>query len=110
MWLRSLGVIAFIAIVGTTGIYFARRPTIASGDVIAAELVRTNEQVTSMVCDKRIAIGLRGATFHCTVELTNGAVGRLKFVYDRNGVITQAPDDEPLPAAPVEKTADPWAD
>ena len=110
MLLRSLGVIAFISIAAAAGIYFARRPTVASGDVIAAELVRSNEQVKAMTCDKRIPIGMTGATFHCAIELKNGAVGRVKFIYDRNGSITQAPVSEPLPAPPVEKTGDPWAD
>lgn len=113
MLLRSLGVIVFISIAAASGIYFARRPTVASGDVIAAELVKANEAVKAMTCDKRIPIGMQGATFHCAVELKNGAVGRLKFVYDRNGSITQAPAEDAeteLPAPPVEKTGDPWAD
>lgn len=110
MLLRSLGVITFIAIVGATGIYFAQRPTVASGDVIAAELVQANPQVKAMTCDKRIPIGMTGATFHCAIELKNGASGRVKFIYDRNGSITEAPLEDQLPAPPVEKTGDPWAD
>jgi hypothetical protein len=104
MWLRSLGVIAFIAIVGATGIYFARRPTIANGDVVAADLLKTSPQVRSLDCDKQIPIGRAGATFTCMVELENGQRGRLKIVMDRSGSITAV--DEPE----IRKSSDPWAD
>ena len=110
MLLRSLGVIAFISIAAAAGIYFARRPTVASGKVIAAELVRANEEVASMTCDDRIPIGMTGATFHCAVILKNGGVRRVKLVYDRDGRITEAPASEPQLAPLVEKTGDPWAD
>jgi hypothetical protein len=110
MVLRSLGVITFIAIVAAIGIYFAQRPTIASGEVIAAELVEANEQVKAMTCDEKIPIGMNGARFGCDVELKSGAVGRLEFIYDRSGAITQASVDGALPVPPVEKTGDPWAD
>jgi hypothetical protein len=111
MLMRSLGVITFIAITAATGIYFWQRPTIASGEAIAADLVEANPHVKEMTCDERIPIGMAGATFHCVVELKTGAVGRLKFVYDRNGAITELPVvEDPLPVPPVEKTGDPWAD
>jgi hypothetical protein len=107
MWLRSLGVIVFITIVGATGIYFARRPTVARGAVIADELVRVNDSVKEMTCDDRIPIGLDGATFHCGVVFKNGQSVRVKFAYDREGRITQAQETD-LP--PVKKTSDPWGD
>jgi hypothetical protein len=114
MLLRSLGVITFIAIVGATGVYFAQRPTVAQGDVIAAELMKSNESVKAVTCDKHIPIGLTGATFHCGVEFKNGGVARMKFIYDRNGSITQAANDPthepPADQPPVEKTSDPWGD
>lgn len=110
MLLRSLGVIAFISIAGATGIYFAQRPTIARGEVIAADLVQSNPSVKSMTCDKEIPIGHAGATFYCGVEFKNGGMARLKFVYDRNGMITQAPDDGPSAVPAVKKTSDPWGD
>jgi hypothetical protein len=104
MWLRSLGVIAFIAIVGATGIYFARRPTVARGDVIAAQLMKGHDQLRSLECDKRIPIGHAGATFTCIVELVDGRRGRLKFVMSREGSITSVEEPE------IQKSSDPWAD
>ena len=107
MLLRSLGVITFITIVGATGIYFAQRPTVARGDVIAAELVKSNESVKAMTCDQDIPIGMSGATFYCGVEFKSGEMIRLKFAYDREGRITQTQDtDQPR----VKKTSDPWGD
>jgi hypothetical protein len=110
MLLRTLGVISFIAIAGGAGIYFAQRPTIARGEVIAAELARSNESVASMTCDKEIPIGVAGATFYCGVHFKNGSMTRMKFIYDRNGMITQAPFDDPSDAPPIKKTSDPWGD
>lgn len=110
MLLRSLGVITFIAIAGAAGIYFAQRPTIAKGDVIAADLVQSNPSVESMTCDQEIPIGHEGATFFCGVVFKDGTAARLKFVYDRNGAITQVPHDGPAEVPAVKKTADPWGD
>lgn len=104
MWLRSLGVLAFIAIVGATGIYFARRPTVASGEVMASDLLKSSPAVRSLDCDKKIPIGRAGATFTCMVVLENGQRGRLKIVMDRSGSINAV--DEPE----IRKSSDPWAD
>ena len=108
--LRSLGVILFIAIVGTTAAYFAQRPTIARGDVIAADLVQTNKEVKSMSCDSRIPIGMVGATFHCGIEFHNGEGARLLFAIDRAGRITQIQEPERPDEPEIKKTSDPWGD
>ncbi len=109
MLLRSLGVIAFISLAGAAGIYFAQRPTIANGEVVAADLIKSNEAVKSLDCDKQIPIRHAGATFSCNVELKNGQRGRLRFVIDRAGSITSVEEQAPEPVK-IEKTGDPWAD
>ncbi|HEY5920701.1 MAG TPA: hypothetical protein VIV11_03480 [Kofleriaceae bacterium] len=111
---RSVAVIVFIAIVAATGIYFWQRPTVARGDVIASDLVRTNESVKAMTCDQDIPIDVDGATFHCGVEFKAGGVQRMKFAMDRNGKITQQPQPQQQQTneqhPPVKKTSDPWGD
>lgn len=102
--LRSLGVIVFITIVGATGIYFANRPTVARGDVMAADLMKSSNQVKSIDCDKQIPIGHGGATFSCQVELKDGRTGGLKFVMDRAGSIKSVEETT------IKKSGDPWAD
>lgn len=109
MLLRSLGVIAFISLAGAAGIYFAQRPTIASGEVVAADLIKSNGAVKSLDCDKEIPIRHAGATFGCNVELKTGQRGRLRFIIDRAGSITSVEEEAPEPVR-IEKTGDPWAD
>lgn len=87
--LRSLGVIVFIAIVGTTAVYLARRPTVARGSVIAEDLMRSKPPgVKSLECDDDIPIGMAGAAFSCRIELHTGEQGSLQFTIDRNGTIS----------------------
>jgi len=100
--LRSLGVLLFIGIVGATGVYFANRPTIAKGDVVAADLQSGNKELKSLQCDKQVPIGMTGATLLCDYEFHDGRSGRVKVNLDRAGIWT-AEDVK------IEKTADPWA-
>jgi hypothetical protein len=104
--LRSVGVIVFIAIVAATGVYFAQRPTVARGHVLAAELVKSNPGVKSLECDERIPIGMTGATFTCRLEMKNGEAGHVKFAMDRHGSMTVV--DQHVPK--VKKTSDPWGE
>lgn len=104
MHVRSLAVIAFIALVAAIGVYFAQRPTIARGDVIAADLVQSNPTVHSIECDDEIPIGHAGATFSCKVEMKSGETGHLKFTMDREGIITGVQETK------IRKSGDPWAD
>lgn len=106
--LRTLGVIAFIGIVGATGIYFATRSTVARGHVVAADLQAGNTALKSLQCDDQIPIGMTGATFTCDYELASGEKGRAKIVMNRAGSITSLEDVKE--EVKIEKTGDPWAD
>ena len=101
---RTLGVIGFISAAAAAGIYFANRPTVARGDVIAADLMKTSAQVKSLECDKEIPFTTEGATFMCTVETKNGERGRIQVNYKRDGSISA------VDAPAIKKTSDPWGD
>jgi hypothetical protein len=105
---RSWLAVGFIVAIGATGIYFARRPTYASGEVLAAELVEANStHVRAMKCDKEVEIGPKGAHFVCWATFKDGEIGRLEFQMDREGMIKQA---QATPHPKVKHTSDPWDD
>ena len=117
--MRSFAVLAFIAIVASAALYVSQRPTLAHGDVIAAELLKSNEKLLrALDCDPEVPIGIDGATFWCHAEFRLGAVKRLKFNLDRAGRIKPVgeeqatPVDPPAPATPTPPTpidpSDPW--
>src|SRR5688572_28319603 len=108
--LRSVGVIVFIAIVGVTAIYFANRPTIARGEVLAADLIETNATVKAMNCDKEVPIGMAGARFKCVTEFKNGDSIHYTFALDRAGAIPVVEQGEARSAPLIKKTSDPWGD
>ena len=104
--MRTLLVFLFIAGVGGAAIYAARRPTVASGDVLGALLTDSNKAyVRAMHCDPHIPIGVDGAHFFCTAILKDGERPRLEFVMDRNGQIQQQTSHQR-----VKRTSDPWGD
>ena len=109
---RSLAVIVFIVGVGASAIYIARRPTIAHGDVLAADLLKANAGTLSKIaCDPAIPIGVDGASFGCDAVFESGKQQRIAFHMDRGGIIhpiTEAPappSDEPSNAI---NKSDPW--
>jgi hypothetical protein len=108
--LRSVGVIGFIAIVGATAIYFANRPTVAQGHVLAADLIDTNATVKAMTCDKDVPIGMDGARFKCFTEFKNGDTIHYTFAIDRAGQITVVEQGDTTTAPVIKKTSDPWGD
>jgi hypothetical protein len=108
--LRSLGVIVFIGIVGATAAYFANRPTVAKGHVLAADLSETNATVKAMTCDKDVPIGMNGGRFKCFTEFKNGDTIQYTFAIDRAGSITVVEQGEASSAPVIKKTSDPWGD
>jgi hypothetical protein len=103
---RSLAIVAFIACAFGAGGYFLQRPTIASGDVLAAELVQSNaEDIRELRCDKAIPVTSRGARFACEVVFRSGKVSRVVFDMDRTGVIKAAGEQ---PDQKIKRSSDPW--
>ena len=112
--MRSLGVILFIAMVGAVALYFAQRPTVARGEVVAAELLesakKANPTLKALECDPKIPIGNSGATFECDVEFRNGDRVHAKFNWDREGHINEVGRGKAQHTPPIKKTSDPWGD
>ena len=105
---RSFAVVAFIAAVFGVGVYFAQRPTIASGEVLGKELAESNSKnVKEMHCDKHVVIHDDGAKFGCVVLFKDGETGQMQFEMDREGMIHQA---AATPHQKVKRTSDPWGD
>lgn len=103
--LRSLAVIVFIAGVGGSAIYVARRPTIARGDVLATDLLKANAgTLTKIACDPAIPIGVDGASFGCDAVFESGKQQHIAFHMDRAGIIHPIAD---APAPQINKS-DPW--
>jgi hypothetical protein len=85
-----LAAIGFIILVAGAALYAGLRPTVAHGDVLAADLVKANPGVLStMVCDAEVPIGLDGATFWCDAVFVHGPPRRLHFSIARTGAIKQ---------------------
>ena len=111
--MRSLAVVVFIAVVAATAGYAAQHRTIARGEVMAADLLKSNEGVlTGMSCDPEIPIGVDGAQFWCDAVFARGGTRRLHFELARSGQIKQIGDDPrqdtgAAPATRIDKT-DPW--
>jgi hypothetical protein len=102
---RSFAILAFIACAFGAAIYFLQRPTIASGDVLADELVESNPQhVKTMHCDKAVPVSASGAHFACEVLFKNGEAGRMVFEMDRAGSM------RPVRHEKIKRSTDPWGD
>ena len=104
--LRSLAVVAFIALVAAGALYAAQRKTLARGSVLAADIVAANPTtLRAMECEDGVEIGIEGATFSCRAEFKNGLVEQIQLTMDRAGAIHPRDD---RPSAPLEKSSDPW--
>ena len=100
--------LAFVGAVAAGAAYFWHRPTVASGDVLAQQLVEANSKtVKAMKCDRRIPITAAGATFSCLARFKDGETTEVHFQMDREGTIHQA---GPTPHQKVKRSSDPWGD
>lgn len=108
--MRSLAVILFIGLVAAVAIYCAQRPTIARGDVIAADLIQSNPTLETLDCQREVPIGISGATFECKAKLKNGDQVDLTWNMDRAGMISVVDRGETRSAPRIKKTSDPWGD
>ena len=92
--MRSLAVVVFVAVVATAAGYAAHHTTVARGEVMAADLLKSNAGVLSgMSCDPEIPIGVDGAQFWCDVVFMRGGTRRLHFELARTGQIKQIGED-----------------
>ncbi|MEO8548792.1 MAG: hypothetical protein ABI678_02420 [Kofleriaceae bacterium] len=111
--MRTFAVIGFIVFVAAAALVAATRPTIARGEVLAADLLHSNPGVLqAMRCDAEVPIGVDGADFWCDATFTHGGGRRLHFQMARTGVIKQIGDDprKETSAVPVQRIdkSDPW--
>jgi hypothetical protein len=107
---RSAAVILFIAIVAAVAVYCAQRPTVARGDVLAADLVEANPLLRGLDCDKQVPIGHNGATFRCTAMFKNGDQQDYTFRISRAGKIDVAERGNARSVPRIKKTTDPWGE
>ncbi len=111
--LRSLGLVVLIAGAAVAAFEVARRPTIASGAVIAADLVAQEQAYgwRTMRCDDKVPIGVDGAQFHCHLELADGDQAELGMTLDRDGHYRFTVESETAPEHEhVPPSGDPWGD
>jgi hypothetical protein len=108
--MRSLAIIAFIAVVAAAALYVSQRPTIASGEVLGATLVEANPTILKKLdCDPEVPIGVDGAMFSCKAEFKLGAVRRLTFELTRGNTIRQIGNEAlPTDETPQINKSDPW--
>lgn len=84
---KTVATIAFIGACAVIAAYLAQRPTIARGDVLAAELAEANpDEVARIDCDDA-RIDPRGAKFMCRVTTATGAAGSVACELGRDGRI-----------------------
>jgi hypothetical protein len=118
--MRTLAALAFIAGVAALAAYLAQRPTVADGEVMAADLLEQlrERSITAVTCDREIPIGPRGAVFECTATASDGSTARIEYTMGRDGAlagkILDAAGPLPPPSQPPSRTrippsGDPWS-
>ena len=109
--LRSLAIVVFIGGVAALGVYVAKRPTLARGSVIAAQVLDANRGTLRAVeCEDPIEIGVHGARFSCVAQLRDGTRHRVAFRMDRAGHINVVNTGKTTTKPVIKKTSDPWGD
>lgn len=108
--MRSAAVVVFIGLVAAIALYCAQRPTIARGDVLAADLVKANPLLRTLDCDKAVPIGAAGASFKCKALFKNGDEQDYILAIDREGAIDVVQRGEQQSKPRIKKTSDPWGD
>ena len=111
--MRTLAAVVFIAGVAVVAVVIARRPTVADGRVLAADLVeaarRGGVAITDMRCEPRIPIGTRGAMFLCTATLDGGATQEVEYTLTPAGDYEAKPRAVNYPPQPRKPASgDPW--
>src|SRR5258706_13145450 len=110
-WVRTFLVLAFIGGVAAVAIYCARKPTVARGEVIAADLLEQNRSRgwSKLDCDDEIPIGVEGARFRCALELKDGDHARIELHLTPDGMFMMKVLESSRPEhSHVPPKADPW--
>jgi hypothetical protein len=109
--MRTLAVLGFIAAVAAIAVFLARRPTVADGRVMEADLLvqlRKNG-VTGLACDREIPIGRHGAVFTCIATLDTGATQTIEYTMNRvGGLAASLKDSTGATHNRIPASGDPW--
>jgi hypothetical protein len=106
---RTFAALVFIGGVAAIAILLARRPTIADGRVMEAEILPAfqGQGVVGLVCDREIPVGRQGARFGCTARLGRGETQQLACALDREGRFTCNPASG-VTREGITTSRDPW--
>ena len=84
---KTVATIAFIGMCAVIAVYLARRPTMARGDVLAAQLKEAmSDEITGVQCEDS-PIGRAGARFWCRFYSAEGFAGASECWLNRSGRI-----------------------
>ncbi len=109
--MRTFASLVFIAAAAAGALYLSQRPTVASGKVMAADLMGQLEGkgITSMDCDDQIPIGTTGAVFQCRIAADDGSTARIEYQMNREGGISsKVIDSSGATKVRVPASGDPW--
>jgi hypothetical protein len=108
--MRTLLALLFIGGIGAAAVYVGQRPTIARGEVFAAQFLANSPLARDVRCDDQIPIGLDGAKFRCTFQYKDGDSQDLEFQISRDLRLSQRVLSDPQPEHHHAPGADPWGD
>jgi hypothetical protein len=108
--MRTALALLFIAGIAAAAVYVGRRPTVARGQVFAAQFLENSPLAKSIDCDDEIPIGLDGAKFHCVFHFRDGDHIDYEIEMDRALHISAHVLSESKPEHRHVPGADPWAD
>ena len=92
---KTVATVGFIAVVGVIGVVIGSQPTVIDGRGMAANLLpdlkKANEHVETVVCDRKIPIGVLGSTFRCTLTGDDKSTLEVRYTMDRDGSLAGEP-------------------
>ncbi len=107
--MRTVLAVVVIAAVGAAAVYVFQRPTLARGEMFAAQFMEHHPNVREMVCDQTYEIGVQGGAFRCAIVMKDGDRERVAVSLDRVGMYRLSEIDSVHPEHHhVPSSADPW--
>jgi hypothetical protein len=106
--MRTLLGLVFVAAVAAGAAYVFERPTVARGEVFAAQFMSNSPLFAKVECDDEIPIGVDGAKFRCRFTAKDGDRAELELTMDRAGQFTNKVVTSTEPAHDHSPSADPW--